>query len=244
MSKKKTASRPVKTSVLIPDGETHLLIYAINCLSQTSGISIFVMSSSKWNPVRFSRHISEFIYFEKTDNDHVWVQQINTLVKKHDIDIIMPIFEKGIKKILENKKLLDTQSRLVPLPNLKTFNTAINKWELANYCIQNEIPVPKSFLFHPTTQLDASFFEEMQFPVIVKPLEGFGGGMGIAVFDNIKDITQYLSNIKDYSIIIQEFIKGYDIDCSILAVKGTIKAYTIQKGFLQGKSPCSFRSSL
>lgn len=237
MLKKKVISNTMKTSVLIPDGESHLLIYLINCLSQTSGISVFVMSSSKWNPVRFSRHISKFVHYPKTEDDRGWVHNINEVVKKYHIDLIMPIFEKGIHRILKNKKYLDQSDSLVLLPDIKAFDIAINKWKLASFCEENNIPVPQSFLYAPKQKIDNGFFTKIEFPVIVKPLEGFGGGMGIEVFTNQKDIAQYLDKLTDYPVIIQEFIKGYDIDCSILAINGKIVAHTIQKGFLKGESP-------
>ncbi len=237
MFNKKSVSKPIKASVLIPDGETHLLIYAINCLSQAPGISIFVMSSSKGNAVRFSRYISKFTYYPKTEDDQKWIEHINTEVKRHKIDIVMPIFEKGIRRLIENQEFLDQKDCLVSLPDLETFNTTINKWELATYCTKNEIPVPKSFLYLPEEKLTDAFFTEITFPVIVKPLEGFGGGLGIEVFANKEDLAKYLNEAASQPIIIQDFIKGYDIDCSILAAEGKIVAHTIQKGFMQGDTP-------
>jgi predicted ATP-grasp superfamily ATP-dependent carboligase len=228
---------PLSTSILIPDGESHLLIYVINCLSQIPGVSIFVMSSSKNNPPRFSRYISNFKYYPKTQNDLEWIQHINTETKKHEIEIIMPIFETGIRKIIKNKEYLNPDTLVVPLPDIKTFTTAINKWELANFCKNNEINVPESVLYVPEKGLSATSFEALKFPVIVKPLEGFGGGMGIDVIETPDDLKTYLREKAYLPTIIQDFIKGYDIDCSILAEDGKIKAYTIQKGYLQGHTP-------
>ncbi len=237
MSKKKSVSQLGDISVLIPDGESHLLIYVINCFSQIPGISLYVMSSLKHNAVRFSRHVSKFIYYPTTENDTKWIQTINAEVKKNEIDVVMPIFEIGIRRIIKNKKFLKHKERLVTLPDLETFTTAINKWQLAAYCKEYNINVPESFLYVPDQELPDTFFTSIKFPVIVKPLEGFGGGMGIEVFNNQHDLSKYLTEKADRHTIIQNFIKGYDIDCSILAVNGKIIAYTIQKGYLQGDSP-------
>ncbi|MBP2833845.1 ATP-grasp domain-containing protein [Aquimarina sp. U1-2] len=237
MNQKKSTLESTKIAVLIPDGESHLLIYVVNCLSQIPGISIFVMSSLKWNPVRFSKHISKFIYHPATQNDRLWIQTINAEVKNNNIEVIMPIFEKGIRRIIENKQSLDQKSRLVPLPDLNTFTTTINKWKLARYCTTNKLPIPKSFTYKPGDDLSTTFLNEIRFPVIVKPLEGFGGGLGIHVFTHMKELQKYVSKTVHYSIIVQEFIEGYDIDCSILAKDGKIIAYTIQKGYMQGESP-------
>ncbi len=237
MHRKNSISDPMSISVLIPDGESVLLIYVVNCLSQIPGISLFVMSNSNYNAVRFSRHISKFIYYPSTKDDQKWIQNINAEVQKHNIDIIMPIFEIGIHRIIRNKKLLHGCDRLITLPDLEAFATVINKWELATYCKENNIFVPESFLYVPGKELPNTFFVPMKFPVIVKPLEGFGGGMGIAVFDTKPELAKYLDESANRPTIIQNFIKGYDIDCSILAEDGKIIAHTIQKGYLQGDSP-------
>ena len=49
-----------KLSVLIPDGESHLLIYIVNSFSLEKGVKLYIMSGKKNNPMRFSRHISHF----------------------------------------------------------------------------------------------------------------------------------------------------------------------------------------
>jgi D-aspartate ligase len=227
----------IKKSILIPDGESHLLIYVINCLGQVPGIKIHVMSSIKWNPLRFSKYVSKFKYYPKVANDEKWLHQINTEIEKNKIDIVMPIFEIGIRRIIKNKASLAQSALLVPLPDLETFTTVINKWKLACYCENNKIPVPKSFLYTPGEVISASTFEGIKFPVIIKPLEGFGGGIGIEIFKNIEDLLKHLREKADQLIIVQNFIKGYDIDCSILAKDGKILAHTIQQGYIAGASP-------
>jgi len=203
------------------------------------GIKVYVMSSLKRNPVRFSRHIAKFTYYSKTENDKEWIQNISALVQQHEIDVVMPIFEKGIQRIIENKKDLDPSVRLALLPNQEVFSIAINKWHFSQYCMKYSFPVPKGFVQRPDSDqaTNKSLLSNLKFPVIVKPQEGFGGGMGVEVFSNLKDTLAYFTQKLTYPVIIQEFVSGYDIDCSILAKNGKIIAYTIQKGFLQGKSP-------
>ncbi len=237
MNVKKLTDETIQKSILIPDGESHLLIYVINCLGHAPGIKIYVMSSLKRNPVRFSKYVSKYKYYQKTKDDGEWVHNINTEIKRNKIDILMPIFEIGIRRILKNKEFLDQSTLLTALPDLKTFTTAINKWKLAGYCENNQIPVPKSFLYTKGDKLLASSFEGIKFPVIIKPLEGFGGGIGIEVFKSRERLVKHLQEKVDQPTIIQNFIKGYDIDCSILAKDGEILAYTIQKGNLTGKTP-------
>ena len=223
-------------SVLIPDGESHLLVYTINCLSSVKGICIYVMSSIKWNAHKFSRHINGFTYYPKTGDDQKWLNYITLEVEKNQIDVVMPIFEIGIRRMIKNRHLLDSNIKLVPLPDLHTFSVAINKWKLVDHCQSNDIPIPDSYLLNPGQPIKDVIPSDIVFPLLIKPLEGFGGGMGIAVFNSIEELDSYTRNVK-YSLLIQRFIHGYDIDCSVLVKDGEITAHTVQQGNLKGKTP-------
>ncbi len=221
-------------SVLIPDGESHILIYVVNCLAQTKTVEIFVMSNKKNNPMRYSRHVHKFSYYKKTNSDLDWINNINTETSKYNIDVIMPIFEDGIRTIIKHKQLISFSDKLVVLPSLDNFSTAINKGLLVKHLERNEIPYPKSILIEPEECYDTNLIE---FPIIVKPLEGFGGGQGIHVFENKQELEQYfITNRFSYSYLAQDYIKGFDIDCSVLCKDGSIEAFTIQKGTMFGKS--------
>lgn len=223
-------------SVLIPDGESHLLVYIVNCLSSVSGIKIYVLSTLQWNPLRFSRHVAGFIYHPKTDNDNEWLKAIKETVEKKQIDIVLPIFETGIYKIIKNKAFFSPKINLVPLPDIENFATAINKWQLVKHCEKHKISVPKSCLIKPEDQNIETQLSNLSFPIILKPLEGYGGGMGVKRFNTLQEAMVYLEMIA-YPVLVQEFIVGYDIDCSVLVKNGEISAYTIQKGSLKGTGP-------
>lgn len=224
-----------KISILIPDGESHILLYVVNCLSNIKGLEIYVMSNKRKNPMRYSRYVKCFSYYDKTDSNQDWIHNINQEVKKHKIDVVMPIFETGIKILTANKNFINDTTKLGLLPTLISFDTAINKGLLAEFLKVNNIPGPKSIIVDSNRELDK--VNTLNFPVIIKPLEGFGGGQGIDVFDTIEDFNSHFNSHNfNYANIVQEYIKGYDIDCSVLCSKGDILAFTIQKGNMIGKS--------
>lgn len=225
-------------SVLIPDGESHILIYVVNCLAQQKRVKIYVMSNKKDNPMRYSRYVKCFSYYKKSHSDEEWIHNINKEVRKHNIDVIMPIFEIGIKTLIANKKHIEDISKLGLLPALMSFDTAINKGELAQFLQVNKISGPKSILV--SSNKDLSQIDKLNFPVIIKPTEGFGGGQGIIVFQTLESLkNHFLQNGFNYKNIIQEYIVGYDIDCSVLCRDGKILAFTIQKGNMVGKNQFS-----
>lgn len=228
-----SSSEGNKIKVLIPDGESHLLLYVVNCLSQADDVDIYVISQTKHNPMRYSRHIKGFSFCANTDSELDWIEAINSEVMKHSIDVIMPIFETGIKKLIKNKKKLVNQGALGLLPSLKDYCIAFNKNQLAKHLEFNNLPFSKSEVISSVEGLEK--IDNLNFPIIIKPVEGFGGGQGIYKFNSIVDLQKHFNKTGcNYETLIQEYVEGYDIDCSVLCKDGKILAYTIQKGNMMG----------
>ncbi|MGB5668550.1 MAG: ATP-grasp domain-containing protein, partial [Maribacter sp.] len=58
-------------------------------------------------------------------------------------------------------------------------------------------------------------------------------GSGISLFRKKEELLTFFKGHKgEHNFIFQEFIDGFDIDCSVLCHDGEIQAYTIQKGVL------------
>lgn len=226
-----------KISVLIPDGESHLLIYIINCLSLVKNVKVYIMSSKRHDHMKYSRFVRHYAYYPDV-NDEDWISNIDNEVNKHNIDVIMPIFEFGIRRIIKNTDKLKFKDRLCNLPSLLNFDTARNKGMLYSHLIEKKIPSPKSIIVKQEEEL--SNIKGIDFPVVAKPVEGFGGGLGIKLLKTNKDLLQYYNlNTFNCDTIIQEFIEGYDICCNVLCENGKLLAYSIQKGTVFGKGNLS-----
>lgn len=221
-----------KIKVLIPDGEIEIMLFQVkSCLAKSNMVDIYVMSNRKYGPSRFSRFIKKYAYYPKTKNEEEWITNINDFIQKHHIDVIMPIYEKGIRILIKYKELLSQPDKLVHLTSLEIFDIAKNKISLARHMLREDIPHPVSFIKSSSEEK-----ESIVFPIIVKPLIS-GGGEGIKILKNQLEFDVFSSKFnleKDY--LVQEYISGYDIDCSVLCEDGEIKAYTIQKGLLFRKN--------
>jgi D-aspartate ligase len=217
-------------SILIPDGEhLHFLSYVLNCLSQKRNLKIYIMSDFKDNPFRYSRHVYNFSYYPGTSLDEEWVSNINKEVKKFDIDIIMPIYEEAIKKLVNNSHLI-YENRLCVLPSPENFKIAFHKGLLTEHMIKCKIQSSKSVLVSPGTVFSNELIE---FPVLIKPASDTRDGEGIIKFHNRDNLIKYFNENKfKFDYLVEEYIEGYDLGCSVLCNKGEILAFTIQKGFL------------
>lgn len=223
-----------KFSVLIPDGESLLIIYVVNCLCLIDNIKIYVLANTRKLPIRTSRHVHHISYYTKTDKPLEWISRINQEVETFDIDLVMPIFEDGIEIIAKYKEYLN-QKKLVVLPDLINFQIANNKWLLSQHLHINNIPHPKTSQF--LTNI-CSQSQELKFPVIVKPTGNTSGGAGVNLIKDEGELDAYAQTIKNAKeLIIQEYIEGYDIGCSVLCKEGSILAYTIQKAAMYEKNP-------
>lgn len=227
--------RTKSISVLIPDGESHLLIYIVNCFSLTKEIKLYVMSNKSNNPLRYSRHVTKFLFDKNVENDSDWINAINNHIEKYEIDLVLPIFEDGIKRLIKNQGSISFKNKICSLPDLNIFNKARNKGLLYGHLEEINIPRPKSFIINKG---DVPSKKDLKFPVIIKPSEGYGGGIGVKYFNNYVDIISYYNEQSfNCNTLVQEYIKGYDVSVNVLCENGDIIAYSIQKGlaFVKGE---------
>lgn len=226
-------------SILIPDGESHNLLFVTNCLSKVSGITLYVMSSKKRIPMRFSRYVHHFTYYPRTADNSEWVGGINKEVAKYPIDIIMPVSQFGFETLAEHAALIEKPQKLVPLTPWSKFSIANNKGKLASHLQEHHLPLPQSHILDGNKTLE---FDKVDIPLpwLLKPVENAAGGEGIVKFDSRERVEAFLSSEgTGKSFLIQEFIKGHDLGCNVLCDRGKILAYTIQKGFLWTNKPYS-----
>ncbi len=227
-----------KWRVLIPDAEWEILTdHVKNCFSVLANMELYIMSNNKFIPNRFSRFISHFSYYPKTDKTSHWIKHINTEVDRYGIDFIMPVYEHGIRALISHRKSIKKTDSLMLMPALASFDTANNKVLLAEHLLRHGIPGPEIYKINPKNNFR---FSNPKFPMMAKPIEGSEGGSGILVFKNESEIEAHFNgDLQGRKFLFQKYIEGYDIDCSVLCKNGEIKAFTIQKGNLYINSPYS-----
>lgn len=111
----------------------------------------------------------------------------------------------------------------------------VMKNDLNEWLETNEMPYAK--VWPVPTNPEADLPDSLTFPVLFKPVWDRGGdteALFVNIFHSREQMVNYLKenelNSKDY--FLQEYIPGYDIDCSLFCREGKILAHTIQKGFI------------
>ncbi|MDG5492287.1 ATP-grasp domain-containing protein [Psychroserpens sp. SPM9] len=219
-----------KINVLIPDGDSTWALSVIQCLSQFKHYKLFVLSNKKRTATKFSKYTSYYKFY-KRPQDASWLDILNSEIESNAINVVVPIAELEASFFIKNKEKLSDKAQVIPLPALSDFEIAINKRKLSEFAEKHSIPHPKSFLIASESD-KKRMLSQINFPILVKPLNQKGGD-GIKKVGNVKKLPKALKIITTPQFV-QEYIEGYDIDCSVLCLNGTILTYTIQKGNLKG----------
>ncbi len=177
--------------------------------------------------MRYSRYVDHFIYKPYID-DKQWIADINAIVDEKHIDIIMPVYEDGIRTLLKNSFLLNHPEKLALLSTYEDYNTATNKALLSQHLKTHGIPHPETEIFDKTK--NDTITTDLSFPIILKPARGIDG-QGIHMVKDETALGALFESINELYVI-QEYIEGYDIDCSVLCKDGNILSHTIQKANL------------
>lgn len=228
MTKNADSSGDDTFSILIPDGESPFALSVITCLSQLPGLQIYILSRERWPLSRFTIHSTSFSYQATAESDEQWLATIQNMVDRHGIDMVLPVDEPAIRALSLYGEALPETTSMAPVPKLESFDIAANKWLTAKFIDDNDLPGPSTVLYETIDQLEENL-AGLFFPVLTKPLHGRGGN-GIKFWQDISSLRHYLENYSGrQQIIIQSYIKGYAIDCSVLSQDGKILAHTIQK---------------
>jgi len=212
-------------NVLLPDGERILSLYVINCLSNFKQIKIHVLSQKKWTETRFSKKITSFNYYE-VKGEKEWIEIIKIEILEKNIDVLFPVEIENIRLLSKHNEKFKLLVPNLVLPTVHSFDIANNKWNLYKLLKENNINSP---ITYRSSEFLMNNDYVLEYPVLLKPFVGMGG-FGIEM---IEDETSLINMIqKDRDSIIQRFIKGYDIDMSVLCMNGKILAYSIQKGYI------------
>ncbi len=224
---------PETLSVLIPDGESSLALFVAHCLSSVDNVEVHVLSAERWSALRFSRYCRSYTFTPHGYDDGRFLDAIAGTVKRHGVQVLLPADTSAIPFAIAHRADLCQFVAVAPLPEQRVFETANNKWLMAQFLAANDIATPPCLLI----DYSEGFFgklRDMQFPVLIKPT-ALRGGDGIRQFDNFDELTVFLGaeheRVKD-QFIVQTLLAGIDVSLNVLARDGRILAMTVQQGMI------------
>jgi predicted ATP-grasp superfamily ATP-dependent carboligase len=225
---------PFSTLLIDFSGQTQILLAVLRSLARVGDVSLHLLVDQKRHPVRLSRHVSSCTTGGYRAPDQERVKQIRDLVRAKSIDILLPSGQDAVSFLGRNSKQLQTVCSVSPVPDVEACQTAADKWLLMRMLTEEGIPCPRTIPVDDRTELEDEI-RELSFPVLLKPAQGVGGH-GILKCTSPDDVLRHLESLtgSPHRYLLQEFIQGYDIDCSVLCKDGIVLAHTVQRGILPG----------
>ncbi len=214
-------------SVLIVDGHSDFALATLRCLGAMPDVAIHVLSRRKHVPAAASRYVSSAHVCDTAD-DLEYLQNVLSAARLTGADLCMAVDEPAIRLVARHSGFLSFHTPLAPVPSIDSLDIASDKWKLAAFMHAHGLP-------HPPTSLGPSIIDNQcaaRGPVLLKPRRG-GNGIGIRHFAQAQEAAAFLaakpSLADDY--IVQDFVHGSDIDCSVVCSHGEVVAHTIQRSF-------------
>jgi D-aspartate ligase len=219
-------------SVLIPDAETTETLKSLRCLSQAKHVKAYILSKDRWPMARFSRHCAGS-YQRTSQSDVDWVNEIIELVKKLNIDIVLPVTIDGVELVSKNRAAISEFAIIPPLAGPELIKMANDKWALHEFVTKHGLPsLPAIFIGCAGEKISKSVdIDSIPYPAILKPTSQ-RGGFGIVEVESPSDFDRAWQDeriMKGKQYILQSFIPAIDYSLSVCCQKGEIIAYTLYR---------------
>jgi hypothetical protein len=117
---------------------------------------------------------------------------------------------------------------LFPVSDAALIERLHDKWEFQRLLRQLGQPTPRTWLWQNAGDVERGSWD---FPLVLKPPRG-EGGVGVCRVDSPGELSALLGPYggqHGWPILAQEYIPGRDIDLSVLADRGRILAWTVQR---------------
>jgi predicted ATP-grasp superfamily ATP-dependent carboligase len=221
-------------SVLIPDGESEFAVFVAHCFASFPNARLHVLSGQRWAPFRFSRYCHTYTFRPTGPDDESRLDAIEDLVKKYQIDVLLPTETSWLSFVVANREALSSFVAVAPVPCPRDFEIANNKWLLSQFLEEHHIASPPTLLVSQD-ELFNQLLETLDFPVLLKPVTAWGGE-GIERFEDKTSLKRYLEAQDPETVngrfIAQSFLPGRIVGVNVLARDGDILATTMQTGII------------
>jgi hypothetical protein len=152
---------------------------------------------------------------------------LNNTYIQNDIDILIPIDYAVMITLSKYEKTVNKNIKSTAFLEEKTLRYLNDKWNFSKLCTGQNIPQPQTEVLVKDDEIEKL---EIQFPIIVKPLNN-GGGFGVKVLDSKSSLKSHIIenkiDLKNNPLLCQKYLEGRDLQVFILAIKGEIKTYSM-----------------
>lgn len=170
-----------------------------------SGHEVISVCRSRINECYFSRYPAKrLVWPGYVKNRKAFENKLLDFIRHNKVDVTISVGDITSDILSKNKEEISKYTNITS-PDYHVFIRASDKLILMQYCMENNLPCPKTYDLNTDTikRID----ELLKFPVIVKPTRGVGA-VGVVRFDSSEELAEkYISLKESYeNLLVQEFI--------------------------------------
>jgi hypothetical protein len=199
------------------------------CLA-SAGHQVRVMAPGSHRLTRLSRHCRAHTACDSAvlrQPDSSLLERIDFYCRKHRIDWVVPADLPAALLLAHGRHRL-REASVFPVSDPGLIERLHDKWEFHTLLRTLGLPSPRTWLWAGAGDVERGGWDV---PLVLKPPRG-EGGVGIRRVDTRNELPGILGAYGEtfgWPILAQEFIPGRDIDLSVLADRGRIVAWTMQR---------------
>jgi predicted ATP-grasp superfamily ATP-dependent carboligase len=208
------------------------VLQGITCFAKSKPV---VLGNQETRRLQWSSLCAKHVHLDfNAASDRRALEVINGIHAETPDVVVIPADCHGIRLI--DRIRADLRAKVIPVPDLETLNRMDDKWQFYEFCKTHSIEVPATCYIGSKANLNFDeIANELGLPFVLKP-SNESGSYGVQI---IHSKEQYLKTVRDNdsydfrSLIAQRYIDGEDVDLSLLAIHGQLRAFAIQ----QAKGP-------
>jgi len=210
-------------AVLLIDGESLFSPPVTYCLAAARR-TVYVGSTSRFPDVRFSRFARKFRWW---NDESQLLDDLIRYARGQRVDVIMACSDPGIRFLSRFRRELEMSAPVGGTSSVDSLDIAADKARFAQFLSEVQLPHPETVALQAGEPLPHRL---PGFPALLKPARGSGGEL-IARFDERAVFEHFAANggLGTRCWILQTYVEGRDIDCSVMCRDGKILAYTVQQ---------------
>jgi predicted ATP-grasp superfamily ATP-dependent carboligase len=196
-----------------------------------AGIKAFVISDERFSSHRWCRHARHALTLTRddlTEPRNGSLEYIDGVIARLRIDAVVPADTLCTRMLARLNDRWKPRAAVFPLPSSQLFDQLNHKGSFAQLLAELSLPHPHCLQIGAVAELDRW---DGGFPAIVKPTWS-EAGFGVVRVDDQEALEQAVRTMAEggqLPAVVQTFIPGRDIDLSLLANRGHVVAWTIQR---------------
>ena len=217
------------TNILVTHGGGSGPIGVIKSLKSINFEGKIVVTDN--NDIYAARVLADVHYKVPSSNDKHFPDAIFNIIKKENINLIIPTGDTDLLFFTKNKQKFNTMGVDIFMSDYESVAICLNKFTFYEKC-KDKFPLPK-------TSLD---YKDLEFPLFAKPKQHSAGSKGVSLCKQEYNI-QCLQHDR-YTYIYQEHLPGQEYTIDVLCDMDSNPLVTIPRKRLELNEGVSFKGEI